>query len=91
MQSVPISFWHWLSTLDSNDQFGMISILMVFGSIALVLIVGLVSLTAYKIHRTRLETALKREMLERGMSAEEIAAVIRTRPAKGRGCGTGVA
>jgi hypothetical protein len=37
------------------------------------------------IHRRRTETELKRELLERGMSADEIATVIRATPKKG-GC-----
>jgi hypothetical protein len=53
--------------------------------------VTVVAATFYKMHKNRLETTLKRELLEQGMSAEEIVSVVRAKPGKSvvRGHGIG--
>ena len=38
-----------------------------------------------KHNKNRLDDALKRELLDRGMSADEIATVVRARPQRSRG------
>jgi hypothetical protein len=84
MQSVPNSFWEWMSALGPGERIPVI----VLGMFALVIMVIFISGTVYKIHKNRLEDALKRELLERGMNADEIATVIRAKPGRHRGCGT---
>jgi hypothetical protein len=81
MNSVPGSFWEWMASLQSPERFG----LAFFAMIAIVIIVITVFATIYKMHKNRLEDSLKRELLDRGMSASEIAMVVRARPGKGRG------
>jgi hypothetical protein len=54
--------------------------------VALVLMVTVVSQAVYKIHKNRLDDALKRDLLDRGMSADEIATVLGARTHKS-GCG----
>ena len=76
MNSVPSSFWEWIAQLNSGERFGLIAITL----IASVLVVLIVFITLYKVHKNRLEAALKRELLERNMSADEIATVIRATP-----------
>jgi hypothetical protein len=79
MNSVPISFWEWLAALDSGERTG----LMVVSFWTLFFLVSAVLFTFYKIHKNRLEDALKRELLDRGMSADEIATVVRAKPQRG--------
>jgi hypothetical protein len=51
--------------------------------VAVVFITAILTITVYKMHKNRLEDALKRDLLDRGMSASEIAMVVRARPGKG--------
>ena len=72
MNSIPTSLWEWLLTLDKESQIGV----MVFAVIALLVATIIVCITLYNMHKNRLEDALKRELLERGMNADEIARVV---------------
>jgi hypothetical protein len=76
MNSVPGSFWEWVALLDSGERTG----LMVMCIIGFVFIITFALATIYKIHKNRLEDSLKRELLDRGLSTDEIATVIRARP-----------
>ena len=80
MKSVPGSFWEWVALLDSGERTG----LMVMCIIGFVFIVTFILAVIYRIHKNRLEDSLKRELLDRGMSADEIATVIRARPIRSR-------
>jgi uncharacterized membrane protein len=80
MNSVPGNFWEWVASLQSGERFG----LMFFAMIAIVIFVITVFATIYRMHKNRLEDSLKRELLDRGMSASEIAMVVRARPGKDR-------
>ena len=65
--------------MKSEDQ-----VFMIMGAGALVLLViGAVCLTVYAIHKNRVEAELKRELLDRGMSAEEVATVISAKADRG--------
>jgi hypothetical protein len=76
MSAVPVNLWEWLAPIEPDERFALCITLVVFGILALVIVVGLMALTIFKIHRTRVEAALKRELLDRGLSVEEIASVI---------------
>lgn len=76
MNAVPTNLWQWLAPIDADDRFALCITMVVFGILALVFIVGLITHAIGTIHRTRLEAALKRELLDRGLSVEEIATVI---------------
>ena len=78
MNSVPSGFWTWIAELDSGERTGIIVLCVV----ASVFIVTVAFCTIYCMHKNRLEDALKRELLDRGISADEIAAVIRSKPTK---------
>ena len=78
MSSVPGDFWQWTASLQSGERVALL-IVAVF---ALVFIVTMVLGTIYKMHKSRLEDTLKRELLERGMSAEEIATVVGAKSVK---------
>jgi uncharacterized membrane protein len=72
MQSVSGNFWEWTASLDSGERTG----LMVLSVIAVVTIIVIVAVTIYSMHKNRLDDSLKRELLDRGMSADEIATVM---------------
>ena len=78
MSSVPTSFWEWVLTLDKEAQIGVI----VFGVVAILLMTIIICITIYSVHKNRLDDALKRELLERGMSANEIATVSGAKPSR---------
>ena len=67
--------WQWFQSLHSDVQMQIIGGVL-FTIVALTAIVCYVS---NAIHRRRADMQLKRELLERGMSADEIATVIRAR------------
>ena len=63
------------------DQLSMYELLrspmfVVFASITLISVVRTVAVYWHKVRQAELETALKHEMLERGMSAAEIQSVL---------------
>jgi hypothetical protein len=78
MSSVPTTFWQWTAELDSGERTGV----MVLCVVAIVFIVMVTFCTIYAMHKNRLEDSLKRELLDRGMTADEIATIIRARPTK---------
>jgi hypothetical protein len=61
----------------------MVIFLTITLAILIFLVVTVLSFTAYRVHRNKLNDGLKRELLERGMSAEEIVAVVRSTPERG--------
>lgn len=52
------------------------AVILVISIAALFGIVGIVMGTAYRMHKNKLDDALKREMLDHGMSTDEIATVL---------------
>ena len=66
--------------LDQDMRFPLLVILLC--SITTVVVVSIISITSTinSIHRTRTETQMKREMVDRGMSAEEINSIIEAGP-----------
>jgi hypothetical protein len=76
MQSIPNNFWAWASRLSPDDATGMLAIVCGCAVAA----IALISITVYKIHRTRAEHALKRELLDRGLGAQEIATIVNAKP-----------
>jgi hypothetical protein len=80
MNSVRGGFWEWTNVLDSGQRTGMIALSIA----AIVFVTAIVMVTMYKMHKNRLEDALKRELLDRRMSAAEIATVVRARPGRSK-------
>ena len=76
MNSVPSNLWEWLAPIQPDERFALTVTTVVIGLAATVLTVGIVSWLVGHIHRLRYENTLKRELLDRGMSADEIATVI---------------
>jgi hypothetical protein len=75
MNSNPGDFWEWAASLPAGERFA----LLVVALFAFTFLVTIVTGTFYKMHKNRLDVALKRELLERGMNAEEIATVIQAK------------
>ena len=71
MQSIPDNFWNWFSKFNAEDLAGLIAIVAVF----VVAVTGVICLTVYRIHKSRTDDALKRELLDRGLGADEIATI----------------
>lgn len=80
MEPVPTTLWQFFMSLDPGMRFPLLIVLIVFGTTGLVALVGIVAHTIKTIHQSRLDDALKRELLDRGMSADEIALMIRATP-----------
>ena len=80
MQATPDSFWQWVGTRHT-DEFALFVIPIFFIVLAVVVTTGMV---LNSIHRRRAEINLKRELLDRGMSAEEIATIVAATSARGR-------
>jgi hypothetical protein len=77
MQSVTTSNWTDFLTGMESEQRWLLAVIAIGCSIALILgLAGILSSMFSSIQRHRAETNLKREMIERGMSADEIATVI---------------
>lgn len=78
MHSISGDFWTWFSKFNAEDLTGLIAVVLVFSVAA----VAVICFTVYSIHKSRAEHALKRELLDRGMSADEIATIVRAAPPK---------
>jgi mannitol-specific phosphotransferase system IIBC component len=74
--SSPGSFWEWIGFMDPGMRFAVVF----FALISAVFVIAIVAGVIYKVHKNRLEDALKRELLDRGMSAADIAMVVRAKP-----------
>jgi hypothetical protein len=79
MNSMPGGFWQWTANLSSGERTGLIF----FAMIALIAIIAMITSAIYHMHKNRLEDSLKRELLDRGMTADEIATVISNSPKAG--------
>jgi hypothetical protein len=69
--------------IDPGERFPLLVIAIVFGTVLIITTVGMLSLMARSIHHRRLEVELKRDLLDRGMSAEEVARVVEASSGRG--------
>jgi hypothetical protein len=76
MRTTPVNFWEWFTSLDTGDLAGL-SILAVLGGVAVVIVLSAV---VYLMHKNRLQDSLKRELLDRGFGANEIALIVYGKP-----------
>ena len=79
MQSIPEDFWSWLNKLNGEDVTGVVSIVCFFAAVT----VFVLCWTVCKVHKTRSDAALKRDLLDRGLSADEIATIVGAKLDKG--------
>ena len=76
MEAVPSTLWEWLSKLDDGERLALSVVVVIFSMVAVVVVTSVVATTIRGIYKQRLDDALKRELLDRGMSAEEIERVV---------------
>lgn len=67
-----------VARLSPNDAIPLLAIILT----AIVGVIAIISSLIYRIHKNRLEVSLKRELLDRGMSADEIATIVNAKPRK---------
>lgn len=79
MNAAPSNLWEFIQPIQPGDRFALAVVLIVFGTIALVLIVGIIAATLRSVQKHRLDDALKRELVDRGMNATEIDQIVRVR------------
>jgi hypothetical protein len=65
-----------LSELDPSDRFALVIIIVGCATGVICTLAAVISGTIKSIHHRRVEADMKREMIERGMSADEITKVI---------------
>src|SRR3954468_44278 len=69
-----------LSDLDPKNRFALIVVIVGCATGVICTLIVSISSTINSIHHRRVQADLKREMIDRGMSAEEIANVIEASP-----------
>jgi hypothetical protein len=79
MNSDAMNIWQWSASLTQDER----EMIIFFGSVVLVLITWMITLMTQKMHRARMDDSLKRELVERGMSAQEIIGIIEASSAPG--------
>jgi hypothetical protein len=62
--------------LDHGERFAALAIVVGCATGIVIALAGFISGTIDKVHRRRIEAELKRDMLDRGMSADEVVKVI---------------
>ena len=72
MESVPNTLWDVFTQMDSSDLVGLAAIAMVL----ICVVAGIIARTAYRMHKNRLEDSLKRELVDRGFSADEVVNIL---------------
>jgi hypothetical protein len=80
-----VNFWEWMVSLQSGERLGLV----IAALFAVVFVVTMILGTIGKMHKNRLDATLKRDLLERGMNADEIATIIQAKPSKAARCGHG--
>lgn len=66
--------------LNEDNRFVVLILFIVFGALIIISIAGIIGGTLSSMHRRRMEAEMKSDMLDRGMSAEEIAQVVESAP-----------
>ncbi len=75
MQIQSSGFWEWMSNLSANDR----SNLLMFSAFAVIMLVMILGGVIQSMYKNRLDAALKRDLLDRGLGADEIATIIGAR------------
>ena len=75
-ESVPDEWSDYLFGFDPEQRFALIIVALGCLTGVVITLACIASTAISKIHQRRIETELKREMLDRGMSADEVARVI---------------
>jgi hypothetical protein len=78
LNQVPLLDWatSLMSDLDANKRFSLVVVVVGCVTGVICTVVVFISTSVVSIHRRRTEIDIKREMIERGMSADEITKII---------------
>jgi hypothetical protein len=79
MHSPPTNLWEFLMNFDAGERFPLVIVMITFGTIALVFTVAIIAFAIRSMYKHRLDDALKRELVDRGMSVEEIERIVAAR------------
>lgn len=77
--TMPTNLWEFLMTFENGERFPLAVVMIVFGTMALVITVAVIAFTIRSMHKHRLDDALKRELVDRGMNADEIERIVAAR------------
>jgi hypothetical protein len=80
---------NWLEGFDADQRFSLVVVCIVFAAGIIVASIAIIGGLAQSIHLRRMVMELKRDMLDRGMSSEEIARVVEAMPQNAAGCSNG--
>jgi hypothetical protein len=69
-----------IESLDTNQQFTIVLVAIGCTVAVIISLAGIIAGLVNSIHRRRIEESLKQDMLDRGMSADEIAKVVEAAP-----------
>lgn len=69
-----------VSNLDSGERTGLLIVAIGCGTGVILGLAGILHASVNSIHRRRSEVAFKRELIERGMTADEIVQIIECAP-----------
>jgi hypothetical protein len=74
------SFWDALSGISGSDLAPLIGVTLALVTLVIIVITVTVCKTVYRIQKSRLDDSLKRELIERGLSVDEIERIVRAQP-----------
>jgi len=74
--------------LDPDHRFVLMILTIVFGAFTFISVVGILSALARSMHNRRAEAELKRDLLDRGMSVDEVVRVVEATAGRAGGCGS---
>jgi Na+/H+-dicarboxylate symporter len=69
----------FFSKLSSDEIMPIVIVAIIFGASAVIALAGIVASCVYKIRQLSISAHLKQDMLDRGMSAEEIKMILESR------------
>jgi hypothetical protein len=73
----------WLSDFDNNQRFALTIIGIGCVTVAVIALTSVIAGILHRVKESQIEADLKRDMLDRGMTAEEIQKVIEATPQNG--------
>jgi hypothetical protein len=76
-----------MAAIEPDERFALCVVATILGTVLFVFTIGFITFTIRSIHRSRLETELKRELLDRGLSVDEVAKVIQATAGRELKCG----
>jgi hypothetical protein len=81
------TFWDVVEGIPSQDRAPFFGFSIMFALVMVIVVAAIVSKTMCRMHKAQLEDALKRELVDRGFTADEIAKIVETSPLNSAGCG----